>query len=81
MWDLSDGGKSVSEQSWQEHFAELRKQLGTDNGGDCPCLNESLNPMAFWFCPYGHATECHYPLECEEAAAEGKCAHYEEEEF
>ena len=41
----------------------------------CPCRDQGLAPM---FCPTGHLTECHHPLECRQAA----CSHvqrYEEE--
>ncbi len=31
-----------------------------------------VHPMACWTCRYGHATECHHPLDCEEA----QCSHY-----
>lgn len=41
--------------------------------GGCPMGGAS--PMACMFCLYGHMTECHYPLTCEEA----KCSHYLEE--
>jgi hypothetical protein len=44
--------------------------------GECPI--GSLNPLACWHCPYGHATECHHPHTCDEC----KCSHYTElEEF
>jgi len=42
--------------------------------GRCP--RGWQHPLSCWFCPYGHATECHYPLTCEEA----KCSHYEKGE-
>lgn len=42
--------------------------------GECPLGR--INPMACTFCPYGHMTECHYPLTCEEA----KCSHYRQEQ-
>jgi len=41
--------------------------------GSCPL--GGANPMACMFCAYGHMTECHYPLTCEEA----KCSHYQQE--
>jgi len=33
------------------------------------------NLMAAMFCPYGHMTECHYPMTCTEA----ECSHYQAE--
>lgn len=42
----------------------------------CVC-RDTPNPMAATFCPYGHMTECHYPLDCGQAS----CSHvtrYEE---
>jgi hypothetical protein len=42
--------------------------------GACPI--EATNPMACWFCPYGHATECHHPHDCETA----QCSHCQSEE-
>jgi len=41
--------------------------------GQCPMGGTS--PMACMFCQYGHMTDCHYPLTCEEA----DCSHYQEE--
>lgn len=35
------------------------------------CPIGATNPIACWPCLYGHATECHYPLSCEEA----QCSH------
>jgi len=40
------------------------------------CPRRQTNPLACWTCPYGHATECHYPLDCEEA----ECGHYQARE-
>ncbi len=37
--------------------------------GKCP--RAALNSMACMFCPFGHMTECHYPMTCEEA----QCSH------
>ena len=33
------------------------------------------SPMACMFCQYGHMTDCHYPLTCEQA----NCSHYQSE--
>ncbi len=41
--------------------------------GQCPMGGTS--PMACMFCHYGHMTDCHYPLTCEEA----DCSHYQVE--
>lgn len=41
--------------------------------GTCP--RGGFNPMACMFCPYGHMTDCHWPLTCEEA----ECSHYQQE--
>jgi hypothetical protein len=44
--------------------------------GNCPV--GGLNEMACMFCQFGHMTECHYPMTCEEA----QCSHlarYEED--
>ena len=41
--------------------------------GQCPLGGTS--PMACMFCRFGHMTDCHYPLTCEEA----NCSHYQEE--
>jgi len=38
--------------------------------GKCPI--EAIQPIACMFCNFGHMTECHYPLNCEEAI----CSHY-----
>lgn len=38
--------------------------------GTCPL--GGTNPMACMFCQYGHMTDCHYPLTCDEA----ECSHY-----
>lgn len=34
--------------------------------------NQKMSPIFCMTCPYGHMTECHYPLTCEEA----HCSHY-----
>ena len=39
---------------------------------NCQCRKDQKNPM---YCMTGHLTECHYPLECEEA----NCSHYKSE--
>ena len=41
--------------------------------GDCP--RGGASPMACMFCQFGHMTDCHYPLTCEEA----DCSHHQEE--
>lgn len=41
--------------------------------GECPV--NAASPMACMFCLYAHITECHYPLDCEEAC----CSHYQRE--
>ena len=41
--------------------------------GQCPLGHAS--PMACMFCLYGHMTDCHHPLTCEEA----NCSHHQEE--
>ena len=39
----------------------------------CPLQNQRVTPMNCHFCPYGHMTECHYPLSCQEK----QCSHYQ----
>lgn len=41
--------------------------------GQCPL--GGAGAMACMFCHFGHMTECHYPLTCEEA----DCSHYQAE--
>lgn len=41
--------------------------------GECPINGNS--PMACMFCNFGHMTECHYPMTCQEA----NCSHYREQ--
>lgn len=41
--------------------------------GRCPL--GYIQPLACWFCAYGHSTECHYPLGCLEAYKRGLCSH------
>ena len=41
--------------------------------GQCPLGGAS--PMSCMFCQFGHMTDCHYPLSCEEA----NCSHYQED--
>ena len=36
---------------------------------ECQCAG---SPLAQMFCPFGHMTECHYPLTCSQA----ECSHY-----
>lgn len=35
------------------------------------CLCRDKGPMAMMFCQFGHMTECHFPLNCSQAA----CSH------
>ena len=35
------------------------------------CVCQESGPMAMMFCKYGHMTECHFPLDCHQAA----CGH------
>lgn len=39
------------------------------------CELKGKTPMACMFCEFGHMTECHYPLTCEEA----ECLHFQSE--
>ena len=39
--------------------------------GECPV--GGVAPIACFFCPFGHMTECHYPQKC----AEAQCGHFE----
>lgn len=41
--------------------------------GECPI--GGLSPVSCMFCEFGHMTDCHYPLDCEEA----NCSHYQQE--
>lgn len=41
--------------------------------GQCPLGHAS--PMACMFCQFGHMTNCHYPLTCEQA----NCSHCQSE--
>ena len=41
--------------------------------GQCPLGHAS--PMACMFCEFGHMTDCHYPLTCEQA----DCSHHQAE--
>lgn len=45
---------------------------GIDLIRDGMCPMSFTAPMACWFCAFGHATECHYPLRC----ADAECSHY-----
>lgn len=40
--------------------------------GKCP--QGQRCPMACFLCQYGHITECHYPLNCDDA----QCSHFED---
>jgi len=58
-----------------------RRSLGGNGTARMPCepgfscpLGANI-PHACMFCVYGHMTECHYPLACDEA----ECAHYRAE--
>ena len=63
------------EPDWEKIPKEFREKMGAWKtlNGECPIGRTS--PMACMFCPYGHMTECHYPLDCEEA----ECSHYQQE--
>jgi len=46
--------------------------LGSTQWLCCPATQARVDQMACMFCGCGHMTECHYPLDCEEA----QCGHY-----
>jgi hypothetical protein len=39
----------------------------------CYVKGDAASFMRAMFCPYGHMTECHYPMTC----AEAECGHWE----
>ena len=43
------------------------------SNGQCPLGHASS--MACMFCQFGHMTDCHYPLSCEQA----DCSHHQDE--
>lgn len=47
---------------------EIAKQLGVKGNDKCVCAT----PLEAMACPWGHMTECHYPMDCEEA----QCSHF-----
>lgn len=55
--------------SEKPHYSAPEEMLPPGQNPACICNPLTAAPM---FCPYGHLTECHYPLSCEEA----QCSHY-----
>jgi hypothetical protein len=54
---------------------EIREQMGAWKTVNGLCPIDAMNPVACMLCPFGHATECHYPHTCEEV----ECSHYQQE--
>ena len=50
----------------------MPEYLPPDKNPKCQCYPKMIKAF---FCQYGHMTECHYPMTCEEA----ECSHYEAE--
>ena len=51
------------------------ESMGAAKTSTSQCPIGGTGPMACMFCQYGHMTDCHYPLTCEEA----NCSHYQSE--
>lgn len=47
----------------------IARQLGIPGNSKCVCTNG----MYSMFCPFGHMTECHYPMTCSDA----ECQHFQ----
>jgi hypothetical protein len=43
------------------------------HGGPTNPLCQCVNALRTMFCPFGHLTECHFPMNCEQA----QCSHLE----
>lgn len=56
-------------------FAHSDWPMGMELIQHMACPIGAINPMACWFCHFGHATECHYPFSCSDV----KCSHYQRE--
>lgn len=62
----------MSRQNLSPNYQPLSYPIGLElvESGRCPA--GAGNAIACWFCPFGHATECHYPYDCQTAL----CGHY-----
>jgi hypothetical protein len=69
---LTNEGVSEAEAREQARKEVAKTGAYRTLNGECPV--GGANPMACMFCAYGHMTNCHYPLTCEEA----ECSHYKE---
>jgi len=80
-----DLNKSTEEilNEWANHIQSQNSQISKEVAYEiakktmpylkCPMNNnERVLPMNCMFCTYGHMTDCHFPLSCEEA----ECSHY-----
>ena len=65
----------VPEEDAQRTASKEVDSLGAikTSSGQCPMGGTS--PMACMFCQFGHMTDCHYPLTCEQA----NCSHCQSE--
>ena len=83
-----DGNKSVVEirEELADMLGEQNNKLNSRDAYElatfltpyltCPALKgKRTTPMSCMFCAYGHMTECHHPLDCNEARIVGKCSH------
>ena len=70
---LRDAGMPAEEAKRQA--AEQVNSMGATKTLTGTCPQGGANPMACMFCQYGHMTDCHYPLTCDEA----ECSHYRAE--
>jgi len=75
--ELSDKlvASGVPEDEAKETASKEVDSLGAVKTSTGQCPMGGTSPMACMFCQFGHMTDCHYPLTCEQA----NCSHFQEE--
>lgn len=69
--DTYDGEARIRDFFGMMVFGKFEPGIVRIEAGECP--KGAKSPIQCQFCIEGHMTECHYPMDCEQA----KCSHYE----
>jgi hypothetical protein len=82
IWDgkditakIANRAKQIKKDRIKIGKVKMIMESGIDRIAKGECLINGSSPMACMFCSFGHMTDCHYPMTCEEA----KCSHYREQ--
>ncbi|MBA7639528.1 hypothetical protein ES703_47187 [subsurface metagenome] len=65
----------IKEEDARKQASEQIDSMGVIKISTGKCPLGAVSPMACMVCCFGHMTDCHYPLTCQEA----NCSHYRAE--